>query len=238
MTLNANVTSRGTGTITLNAGDSISQTNSYVVQITGGAGTIIATADTEGNGGGGFTQSDGASFDSGGGAITVSAYDDVDLSLLDAGATGTVSVTSTNGGITDNTSAENANVIGASIVFAAETGIGASDIETAATTISAATTNGDVDIHNTHASDVTVTSLWTGMGDILFSQDGGGDLTVTNAHTTDGGIWIDATEGIQLNGYIEATDIIDIRAGAELLAFNSATIRDGNKIHARCFRTN
>ena len=72
---------------------------------------------------------------------------------------------------------------------------GLSPIETAATLIAADTTDGDIDIDNTHASDVLVTSLTTGTGNILFSQDGDGNLTVTYAETTtDGSIAIDVTE--------------------------------------------
>jgi filamentous hemagglutinin family protein len=392
LTLNADVTSRGTGTITLNAGDDIIQTNSYTVQVTGGVGQIVATADTEGDAGAdgdtaGFTQTDGASFVSGGGPITVSSYGDATISLLNAGTTGTVNVTSTGGAIDsvaddgvadivgniinltaavggigntsvlevtaatqlnadtvtgddsdiqidsigdatvglisagtgdvtldstgdidsttddgtadivgatvnliaavggigndsvldvtattelnadtdtgddsdiqidsignlsvglitagigggnvtldstgniiDVTTSENANIVGATVTLTAETGIGASDIETSATTISAGTTDGDVDIHNTHASDVTVTSLTTGSGDILFSQDGGGDLTVNTATTVDGSIWIDATEGIQLTGgALAATGIIDVRSRGDLTATNTSTITD------------
>ncbi|MBW7991543.1 MAG: hypothetical protein FVQ84_16240, partial [Planctomycetes bacterium] len=76
------------------------------------------------------------------------------------------------------------------------TGIfGQSPIETSATLIAADTTNRDIDIDNTHTSDVLVTSLTTGTGNILFSQDGGGNLTVTHAETTtDGSIAIDVTE--------------------------------------------
>lgn len=146
-----------------------------------------------------FTQDDTAWFDSGGGAISISSYGTAAIALLDAGTTGAVSVTSTDGAITDNTSAETANIIGASAALSAETGIGASDdIETTVTTISADTTNGNIDIHNTHALDVTVTSLTTGDGDIWFSQDGGGNLTVNTATTTDGTIWIDVIDGADL----------------------------------------
>ena len=79
----------------------------------------------------------------------------------------------------------------------AVTGIyGQSPIETMATLIAADTVDGDIDIDNTNASDVLVTSLTTGTGTILFSQAGGGNLTVTKAETaTDGSIEIDVTEG-------------------------------------------
>ncbi|MCP4263517.1 MAG: filamentous hemagglutinin N-terminal domain-containing protein [Planctomycetes bacterium] len=74
----------------------------------------------------------------------------------------------------------------------AVTGIyGQSPIETEATLIAADTTDGDIDIDNTNASDVVVTSLTTGVGTILFSQAGGGNLDVMSASTADGSIGID-----------------------------------------------
>jgi hypothetical protein len=108
----------------------------------------------------------------------------------------------------------------------AETGIyGLSPIETAATLIAADTTNGDIDIDNTNASDVLVTSLTTGAGDILFSQAGGGNLTVTLAETTtDGSIGIDVTEAD-----LTAVEVIAGGAGNVLLTTaNSGDIELGS----------
>jgi len=151
---------------------------------------------------------DGSIIQSADGNITLRAPGNVLLSVVNAdsdsgGTAGDVIVTAdyngvggslsdNTGAITDNTAAipETSNIIGASAVLVAATGIGASDIETAVTTLSADATTGDVDIHNTHASDVTVTSLTTGSGDIMFVQDGGGNLELTTATTPDGTIWI------------------------------------------------
>jgi filamentous hemagglutinin family protein len=191
--LNEDVTSRGDGTITLNAGDNISQTDSYVVRTNGGQ--INATADTEDNSSGSFTQSDGASFVSNGGDISVYAYGDVELSLLDAGA-GDVYVTSDNGAITDNTATENANIIGDFVWLTAWTGIGGSDLETSATTVWAFNNgNGNIDIHNTLASDASVFTWIFGIGDTRFIQDGGGNLSLIGAITYDGTIWVQVDDG-------------------------------------------
>ncbi|MHC4889111.1 MAG: beta strand repeat-containing protein, partial [Planctomycetota bacterium] len=93
----------------------------------------------------------------------------------------------------------------------AETGIGASNaLETSATTISADTTDGDIDIDNTHASNVTASSLTTGTGDILFSQDGDGALDVTWATTSDGSIGIDVDNANLTAGTITAGGAGDV----------------------------
>jgi fibronectin-binding autotransporter adhesin len=134
LTLNDNVTSTGAGTtITLVAGDSIIQNTGTVQNTNIAGGTIIATADNEGDAGDGdtaeFTQASGTSFVSGfgpvtGGPITVSAYGDVKLSLLNAWTTGMVAVNSTAGAITDNTVSSAVNIIGDKAVLTASTGIG------------------------------------------------------------------------------------------------------------------
>jgi len=65
------------------------------------------------------------------------------------------------------------------LALTAQTGIGAAGaIETAAATISADTVTGKIDIDNTSSGAVTVNSVTTGTGDILFSQVGGRALTV------------------------------------------------------------
>ncbi len=86
-----------------------------------------------------------------------------------------------------------ADLTAATLDLDAVTGIGASAaLEIAATTsLAADTTNGAIDLDNTSASAVTVSSLTTGTGGILLSQSGGGKLTVTTATTTSGAIGVD-----------------------------------------------
>jgi hypothetical protein len=73
---------------TLNAGDDIIQNAGVAVQVTGGAGQIIATADTEADAtdtdDAVFTQADTAWFDSGGGPISVSSGGRAAIAKLDA----------------------------------------------------------------------------------------------------------------------------------------------------------
>ncbi|RLG19829.1 hypothetical protein DRN74_06330, partial [Candidatus Micrarchaeota archaeon] len=108
LTLNANVTSTG-GNIILYAGDDIIQ-NTGTVSTNGGTITAEA-AHNDNDSAGSFTQAAGTSFVSGsgavatGGAISVTARDNVNLALLDARGTttnGNVTVTSTNADITDS----------------------------------------------------------------------------------------------------------------------------------------
>src|SRR5947207_9608222 len=58
----------------------------------------------------------------------------------------------------------------------------------AATTITADTTNGNIDANNKNAGGNTVTSLTTGAGTITFDQSGGGAVSYTTATTTNGAI--------------------------------------------------
>jgi len=74
-------------------------------------------------------------------------------------------------------------------------GIGAfAPIETAASSISADTVSGNIDLDNALATAVTATSLTTGTGNILFSQSGGGSLTVGSATTDNGNITIEVID--------------------------------------------
>ncbi|MHC4727450.1 MAG: autotransporter outer membrane beta-barrel domain-containing protein, partial [Planctomycetota bacterium] len=204
LTLNANVTSTGTGTITLNAGDGISQTNSYVVQVTGG-GVINATADTENDATdgdpAGFTQTDGASFVSGGGPITVSSYGDADISLLDAGSTGAVNVTSSNGAINDASDDMAVDIIADFLTLTAADEIGGSPAAGKTT-------------DTLGAIETTVTSLdatSTTAGDIVIVETDNVDLYDIVA--TSGSIYLEATAG----GMTHAGTGTTIEAGSSTL---------------------
>lgn len=109
---------------------------------------------------------------------------------IDAGS-GNVSLTSTGGSI--NVTATNGTpeiTTNSAVDLAATTGIGsAMTLELAAMTIAADnTTSGDVDLSNTFATDVFVTSLTTAGGGIIrFEQSGGGNVDFgTVSTTTDG----------------------------------------------------
>jgi len=216
LTLNANVTSTVAGsTITLNAGDAINQTSGSV-SITGG-GTIIATADTEGDSGAdgqnaGFTQSAGTSFVSSGasaGPITVSAYDNITINLLDAGSAD-VNVTSTNGAIDSVNYDGAADVIGGTInLIAASGGIGTSSIlEVAASTaLNADTTADNSDILIDSIGNLPVGLVNAGTGDVTLNATGyaitdanGGanNITATN-------LILIATNGIGSGDALETT---------------------------------
>jgi hypothetical protein len=76
-----------------------------------------------------------------------------------------------------------------SIDLTAATGI---NIDTRSTSITAATTSGDIDIDNTNSSPVTANTTATG-GNILFSQTGGASLTAQASAS--GNVGIDVTGG-------------------------------------------
>ncbi|CAB5153784.1 hypothetical protein D3OALGA1CA_4587 [Olavius algarvensis associated proteobacterium Delta 3] len=131
----------------------------------------------------------------------------------------TITVTSA-GAIEESGDDAQSELTAAVLDIDAVSGIGqAETIETAAARIAADTTNGDIDLENTLASLVTVTSLTTGTGNIGFSQAGGGDLTVGEAETGDGAIFIEVTEGdltvekVTAGGNAQNVDIRTVTSG-------------------------
>jgi len=132
----------------------------------------------------------------------------------------TITVTSA-GAIEESGDDPQADLTAAVLDIDAATGIGAvAGIETAAGGIAADTTDGDIDLDNTLASLVTVTSLTTGTGDIEFSQVSGGDLTVSKAETGDGAIFIEVTEGSLIAE--------DVTAGSDDRDVTLSTITSGD----------
>jgi len=191
--------------------DNVNADPTTATSLTTGAGDILFSQ----SGGGDLTVE---TAETGDGDIGVDV-DDADLSVQTATAGGdgqNVTLTTTTSGdvFVDNVTAEDdlitvtavgaveelgddagADLTGGTLDLNAGTGIGAAaPIETAATSISADTTNGNIDLDNVNADPTTATSLTTGAGDILFSQSGGGDLTVETAETADGDIGVDVDD--------------------------------------------
>ena len=178
LTLNANVTSTVAGsTITLDAGDDIIQNAGFTVQNTGGAGTIIATADHEGALDayrGSFIQGAGASFDSNGGTITVNSYGDATIGLLNAGA-GTVNVNPTNGAINSANYEGTADVVGSTVnLNAGAGGIGTTSVleVTATAALNADTTADNANIFIDGIGSLPIGLVNAGSGDVTLDSTG------------------------------------------------------------------
>jgi filamentous hemagglutinin family protein len=191
-----------TGEVTLNATgairDSVDDSASPVVDVDGGTITLVAgsggigtpvgedrvlevAAATELNA---DTTADGAD-------ILINGVGNfLPIGLVDAGG-GNVTLDST-GAISEALDDPEADIWASALFLTAEAGIaGQSPIETSATSITASTTGGDIDIDNENASGTTASlTVTTGAGSILFSQDGDGGLDVTTATTANGSIGI------------------------------------------------
>ena len=215
LTANADITATGgTGNIDLIAGGNIlinagnvSAASSGAVNLAAGEDFVDGGANTAGDGNADITMTDGRRITSGSGIITLEASRNIFLSILST--TGNVIVFADDpdlivadgtGAISDNLTGDgsgNINITANTADLDAGDGIGAADpIDTAVSTITADTANGNIDIDNFLGTNVTATSLTTGNGDILFSQSGGGNLTVTLATTTNGDIDLDTANGI------------------------------------------
>jgi filamentous hemagglutinin family protein len=149
------------------------------------------------------------------GDINIKAGDQMTATDVEAGGTGDVVLTTTGTGdvivdeikaLNDMITIDSAGMISEvaetepaidltayELDLDAESGIyGSSPIETSAEIIAAETDAGDINIDNTNGSTTTVSlEVTTGIGNILFSQDGDGSLVVTSAATADGSIGID-----------------------------------------------
>ena len=85
------------------------------------------------------------------------------------------------------------SIIASSIDLDAVSGIGlVQSLQTQTASLSADTTNGNVDIENTFSTAVVASSLTTGIGNIDFVQNGAGPVTVTSATTVDGTVSLDS----------------------------------------------
>ncbi len=114
MTLSALITAGGSGITQLNAGDSV------VFDATGslnksGSGSVLVNAIGSTSGTGDIDMADGSSIDAGDGRVTLSANQDIRLSLIqttnaDTGGMAAVTLRSTNGGIVSSRAQPNRNV--------------------------------------------------------------------------------------------------------------------------------
>jgi len=144
--------------------------------IVNAAGTIIATDVV-------------SSTDNSANPISLTASSgDIDAGTINGGpSAGGVTLTATNGSILDDASTLTGDVLS----LTAANGIGTnSALHAVSNTISANTNNGNIAIDNNNAATSTLNSMTTGIGNILFSQSGGGALNVTTATTSDGDIGI------------------------------------------------
>jgi hypothetical protein len=129
LTINANIISTG-GNILLQAGDDIIQNTGSTIETQASGKTIVLiAADSDLDGIGGITQNGTAVIRTNGGDITLTALDDIRLTLVDAGypAGGNVTLTSTGGSIFDNDSGTvpgDYDIIGHNITLNAANDIG------------------------------------------------------------------------------------------------------------------
>lgn len=222
LTLNANiVTTSGTMKFESTLG-SILQ-NIDITSVNAG-GSITLKAGTN------ITMSDGKKTSTGitaNGTISLTAGSNVLISILDA--TGTISVTATNGAISDNlTSSENSNILGAttSATLIAKTGIGAASTADINTTIANLTatngTTGGIFINETDA----LTIFGNGV-----KQDGGtGSIVITNA--SDNAITIDGEVTNTGSGHIliKALDKLTLNRLIKSAAGNISLLSDTDLI--------
>ena len=168
-----NVAFNGTDSVTLNANSSVTACGSVMVSADGVGGDIAMQptsliSTTDGN-------------------VTLQADDSVQLAQVVAGGVNTVSVTATNGAITDadtaNEGAGNENIIADKVILQAATGIGASalptfgdgeDIDIDASTLTATnTTSGAIQIFA--VGDVALNQVSNPAGTVLI--EAGGSIT-------------------------------------------------------------
>ncbi|APZ94085.1 beta strand repeat-containing protein [Fuerstiella marisgermanici] len=146
-------------------------------------GSAAFTADS-------VTLGDDAADETNFGSLRVTASSDVQISedsdILVESVNGD-NVVLTSAGRIDDAAADITNDITANTIdLNAADGIGeTAELELAATSISADTTAGDIDLDNQSAAATTVTSLTTQDGVIRFDQSGGGDVSFTNVASAD-----------------------------------------------------
>ncbi|MDB5341692.1 MAG: hypothetical protein JWP89_69 [Schlesneria sp.] len=208
LSINANVTTTGgNSAITLLAGDTASFTATSTVSAAG-TGSVQVFAGTAYNNGAGnsvgtltgnISMSDGSVIQSDDGNITLSAPNDVAVSIVNANANGdgirgNIVITadadlSGVGAISESLTGEAANLTGSSATLMAATGIGASnDIDTNLDSVSAInSTSGAIAIQETAASGALVLTTATNVGASISVATIDGQLTSAGVVTTTGG---------------------------------------------------
>jgi hypothetical protein len=216
------VTSVGMGHITIIAGGALTLNNGGNLTTTGGtlnlqSGASVAMAET-------------VTLQSGGTNVRVSANDNITVSLIDAGATGVVSLIATNGSIMDNNDAAAVDVIASALRLFAGKGVGATPagvvdvLEVTVDTIAAqagvqglfleATGNLLIDsVGNTvtqvNADNTTSAVIDVALTDVTVTDSGqayvttGGDLTVAASRVVsvvDSVAWLQAAVDVNLLG--------------------------------------
>jgi len=215
LTLNADVTATGgAGTISLYAGDTVSQTAGIVSAAGAGAVTVRAGEDwtdglvnQDGNAGGDIIQADGTSIVSTDSNVTLDAADNITVEsvIADANGAGTATLNARAGGIeaVDDVRGTVEVTAGNKADLDAATGIGAggNDVDVNAPVVEATTTDGSIGVFSTAGTGaVNATLIAAGTGaNIVYTYTGtdaaAGDLlTVSGATTTDGTITITGTE--------------------------------------------
>lgn len=228
LTVNADLsTTRGNSSITLLAGDSILFAGTTITSAAG-TGAVQARAgrvfqnggvESAGSASGDILMSDGSIIQSDNGTITLSAPNDIQLSVVNANAAGVdgdIVLTadadgSGTGQIREVLSGESSNLIADHVTFTAAGGIGtADDIDTTVISIEAAnTTSGSIIIHEIDALAITGTGVQTqaGNGNVQVTVDAG-TLTVDSAVSAHGSgdVTLTATAGAaELNAEISST---------------------------------
>ena len=248
LAINAAVTGQGSGTVTLNAAGVlivhalVSSTAAGDLVLTGGTGvehdefgnltttgigtiSVRATAND-------VAMADGTLYQAGSGAVTVTADANVWVGAITT--TGTVTVTGTNGNITDATLAETPNLSGGTVIIVAGTGIGATgpanDIDTSATVLR--TTSGTEGTYVTEADGVALgdgTGGNTSTGPIVIVA--GGAITTGNTVTTtdnNAAIAISTTAGgITLSHAVTANGSGDVTLNAAGALTVNAEVKSG-----------
>ena len=139
---------------------------------------------------------------------SISASNDMTVSTIASGdiAIGYLVASDVNidsaGAIDDTNNDSVTDIEAQTIVLAATSGIGASNhVALEATTITATSDSGDIDLGNKSSADVTVSRMFSGTGDVSFSQTGGFSLTIDDADASTGEI---AIENV---GHLTVTDV-------------------------------
>jgi len=233
LTVEKSIMAGADGSLQLTGGTGVAFTDDGDLS-TSGTGAISVTAQAND-----ITMADGTVFDNQTGAVTLLADGSVHLGTIDS-ASGPVSVTATNGSITDNTTAEDPNIsTTGQVTLTAATGIGASgadDIDTDIDLLQATNnTSGDIFIQEVDGLTINGTGIRTlgGDGSIDIDVDAG-DLTVNGvvAAHGDGNITLNADGGatgglVDINAAISSTSG-DIRVTGDVIIADATVATNGS----------